>query len=83
MRERGEAKKRKNETEKEKIKICVKVRRHGVRRHGNQGQTCSDVFGLFLCSTDRSDRIPVPAVPAPVWFGSDSSAGGFSAWVLG
>lgn len=30
--------------------------------------------------TDHSDRIPVPAAPALVWFGSDSSADGSSAW---
>lgn len=30
--------------------------------------------------TDHSGRSPVPAAPALVWFGSDSSAGGSSAW---
>lgn len=30
--------------------------------------------------TDHSDRSPVPAAPVLVWFGSDSSAGGSSAW---
>lgn len=30
--------------------------------------------------TDHSGRSPVPAAPALVWFGSDSSADGSSAW---
>lgn len=34
----------------------------------------------WCVATDHSGRSPVPAAPALVWFGSDSSAGGSSAW---
>lgn len=32
--------------------------------------------------TNHSDRTPAPVVRAPVWFGSDGTADGFSAWEL-
>lgn len=52
---------------------------------GPDGQTYSRVApatGATCRTHNHSDRTPAPVVQAPVWFGSDGTADGSSAWEL-